>query len=127
MDDNLKPTITARPRAAPAAPPPGGELDNFIGHELCGYTIQRKLAEGGMGVVHEGVHGKIGRRGAIKVLKLELCRSDEVVERFHQEARAVNAIRHDNIVDIYDFGRDADGRVFFVMESLEGESRAPRT
>ncbi len=83
--------------------------DSFIGQEVCGYTIKRKLAEGGMGVVYEGEHGKIGRTGAIKVLKPEFCRSDEVVERFYQEARAVNSIRHENIVDVYDFGRDADG------------------
>ncbi len=102
------------------------DADDFIGHELCGYTIKRKLAEGGMGVVYEGVHGKIGRTGAIKVLKAELCRSEEVVERFYQEARAVNSIRHENIVDVYDFGRDADGRVFFVMEYLEGEPLSAR-
>jgi serine/threonine-protein kinase len=100
--------------------------DLLIGQELCGYTIKRKLAEGGMGVVFEGEHRKIGRRGAIKVLKLELCRSEEVIERFHQEARAVNAIRHENIVDIYDFGRDPQGRVFFVMEYLEGEPLSAR-
>ena len=46
------------------------------------YEMVRKLAEGGMGVVFEGEHGKIGRKGAIKVLKLEYCQSDEVVERF---------------------------------------------
>jgi len=104
----------------------GGDYDAFVGQEMCGYTIKRKLAEGGMGVVFEGEHGKIGRRGAIKLLKLEFCRSDEVVERFYQEARAVNSIRHENIVDIYDFGRDPDGRVFFVMEYLEGEPLSAR-
>ncbi|HWO26062.1 MAG TPA: HEAT repeat domain-containing protein [Kofleriaceae bacterium] len=100
--------------------------EQFIGKELCAYMIERKLAEGGMGVVFEGVHTKIGRRGAIKVLKLEFCRSEEVIERFHQEARAVNAIHHENIVDVYDFGRDPHGRVFFVMEFLEGEPLSAR-
>jgi serine/threonine protein kinase/HEAT repeat protein len=114
-------------RSHPRAPTPLPlDYDQFVGQEMCGYTIKRKLAEGGMGVVFEGVHGKIGRRGAIKVLKLEFCRSDEVVERFHQEARAVNSIRHENIVDIYDFGRDPDGRAFFVMEYLEGEPLSAR-
>ncbi len=109
-----------------AATPLPLDYDQYVGQEMCGYTIKRKLAEGGMGVVFEGVHGKIGRKGAIKVLKLEFCRSDEVVERFHQEARAVNSIRHENIVDIYDFGRDEDGRAFFVMEYLEGEPLSAR-
>ena len=105
---------------------PGTDYASFVGQEMCGYTIRRKLAEGGMGVVFEGEHVKIGRKGAIKVLKLEYCQSDEVVERFYQEARAVNSIRHENIVDIYDFGRDPDGRVFFVMEFLEGMSLSDR-
>src|SRR3954463_13181606 len=102
------------------------EADVLVGRELGGYRITRKIAEGGMGVVYEGKHDKIGRTGAIKVLKADLCRSEAVVDRFHQEARAVNSIRHENIVDIYDFGRDPDGRVFFVMEYLDGETLAAR-
>ncbi len=121
------PTIGMRPRSESAAGAlRNGDADPFVGQELCGYLIKRKLAEGGMGVVYEGVHGKIGRLGAIKVLKLEFCQSEDVVERFYQEARAVNSIRHENIVDIYDFGRDPMGRVFFVMEYLEGEPLSAR-
>ena len=100
--------------------------DEFVGRELAGYVIKRKLAEGGMGVVYLGEHAKIGRKSAIKVLKLEFCSNAEVVERFAQEARAVNEIKHDNIVDIYDFGTDSEGRAFFVMELLEGESLGER-
>jgi len=103
-----------------------GGTDSLIGQELAGYTIRRRLAEGGMGVVYAAEHGKIGRAAAIKILKRELCHSEEMVERFYQEARAVNAIRHENIVDIYDFGRDPHGRVFFVMEYLEGEPLSAR-
>jgi serine/threonine protein kinase len=87
-------TIAMQPPSEPAPRGAAADRDAFIGQELCGYTIKRKLAEGGMGVVYEGVHRKIGRSGAIKVLKLEYCRSEEVVERFYQEARAVNSIRH---------------------------------
>ncbi|HEX4418760.1 MAG TPA: HEAT repeat domain-containing protein [Kofleriaceae bacterium] len=137
ITSNATPTVGMRPNydslpgamAGAVMTGPGGDPsdpDTFIGQELCGYTIRRKLAEGGMGVVYEGEHKKIGRLGAIKVLKLEFCRAEDVVERFRQEARAVNAIRHENIVDIYDFGRDPYGRVFFVMEYLEGEPLANR-
>jgi serine/threonine protein kinase/HEAT repeat protein len=119
------PTIGMGPAPA-GATVAGGDPDIFIGQELKGYTVRRKLAEGGMGVVYEAERGQIGRIAAIKVLKLEFCRSEAVIERFYQEARAVNAIRHENIVDIYDFGRDPDGRVFFVMEYLEGEPLSAR-
>src|SRR5215510_12933718 len=70
------PTIGMRPRPEPSpdAAIGGAAPDIFIGQELCGYTIRRKLAEGGMGVVYEGEHRKIGRLSAIKVLKLEYCR-----------------------------------------------------
>src|SRR5207253_1631952 len=108
----------------PAAKPAGG--DPLVGHKLGGYVIVRKLAEGGMGVVYEGTHEKIGRRAAIKVLRSEYCQNEEVVQRFYQEARAVNEIRHENIVDVYDFGRDDEKRVFLVMEFLEGEPLAAR-
>jgi serine/threonine protein kinase/HEAT repeat protein len=125
-DPALTVGMRARPEPAPVPPFDASDPDMFVGQELCGYTIRRKLAEGGMGVVYEGMHGKIGRLGAIKVLKLEFCRSEDVVERFYQEARSVNSIRHENIVDIYDFGRDPQGRVFFVMEYLEGEPLSTR-
>jgi serine/threonine-protein kinase len=113
-------------RGAGTVPPPSDDPDIVVGQDLGGYVIRRKLAEGGMGVVYEGIHSKIGRIGAIKVLKRELCRSEDMVERFYQEARAVNSIRHENIVDISDFGRDPYGRVFFVMEFLEGEPLSAR-
>jgi HEAT repeat protein len=128
------PTLALSPRREPALgtqPGARGTGDGedpgaFVGQVLCGYRIRRKLAEGGMGMVFEGEHSKLGRRGAIKVLKPEFCRSEDVIERFYQEARAVNSIRHENIVDVYDFGRDPCGRVFFVMEYLEGEPLSAR-
>ena len=96
--------------------------DSLMGGELGGYRIARKLAEGGVGVVYLGEHHKIGKRAAIKVLKSQYCDNKEIVERFYREARVVNEIRHDNIVDIFHFGRHCDGRVFFAMELLEGEA-----
>ncbi|HWO24483.1 MAG TPA: HEAT repeat domain-containing protein [Kofleriaceae bacterium] len=119
-----------RPRSGiqtvPGAPALGNDPDFFAGQELGGHTIKRKLAEDRMSVLYEGEPTELGRRGAIKVLKLEFCRSDDVIERFFQVARAVNSIRHENIVDVYDFGRDPYGRAFFVMEYLEGEPLSSR-
>ncbi len=88
------------------------------------YEIQRKLGEGGMGAVYEARHAKIGKRVAIKVLLEKYLEKPDVVARLLQEARMASSIGHENIVDITDFGETGDGRTYFVMEYLEGESLA---
>jgi serine/threonine-protein kinase len=98
-------------------PLPAGE--RFGNYELTGL-----IGTGGMGAVYRAVHPEIGRVVAIKVLKPELARDDAAVGRFFDEARAVNAIRHDGIVDIFDLGRRADGTAYYVMEYLAGEDLA---
>jgi serine/threonine-protein kinase len=74
-----------------------------------------------MGTVWSAVHPVIGKQAAIKVLDLALCTDPVAVERFVQEARSANQIRHPNIVDIFNFGELPDGRRYLVMELLEGE------
>ncbi|MBL8912009.1 MAG: serine/threonine protein kinase [Archangium sp.] len=81
------------------------------------YEVLREIGVGGMGVVYEGRQPVIGKRVAIKVLR---SREPDLVERFLSEARAVNAIGHRGIVDIFSFGQLDDGTHYFVMEFLEG-------
>jgi eukaryotic-like serine/threonine-protein kinase len=90
------------------------------------YRVECLLGEGGMGAVYGAVHPIIGKRAAIKVIHQAVARSPEVVTRFVQEARAVNQIGHLNIVDVFSFGVLPDGRTYFVMEWLEGESLGRR-
>jgi serine/threonine-protein kinase len=90
------------------------------------YRILRKLGEGGMGEVFEAQHIYIDKRYAIKTLRPEVTTSPEAVARFHQEARSASVIGHENIVEIDDFGRLADGSVYLAMEFLEGLSLADR-
>src|SRR2546427_2037726 len=71
------------------------------GTDVGEYRIVGKLGEGGMGTVYAAVHPLIGKKAAIKVISPELCTSADGVERFVQEARAVNQIGHPNIVDIF--------------------------
>lgn len=99
----------------------GGSL-NQIGP----YRLVRKLDEGGMGVVYEAVHETLERRVAIKVLHSEQALSKNAVERFFNEARAVNLIEHPSLVQISDFGRQPDGSAYLVMEFLRGESLGAR-
>ncbi|HUS30539.1 MAG TPA: serine/threonine-protein kinase [Kofleriaceae bacterium] len=90
------------------------------------YRIEGVLGQGGMGRVYAAVHPVIGKRAAVKVLHPALSAEQESVDRFVQEARAVNQIGHPNIVDIFAFGTLPDGRCYFVMEHLQGESLGKR-
>jgi hypothetical protein len=71
-------------------------------------------------------HPGIGRRVAVKVLHKNYTRDEHLLARFLNEARAANAIRHPNIIEILDSGMLADGTPFLVMELLEGESLGTR-
>jgi serine/threonine-protein kinase len=79
-----------------------------------------------MGVVYGGIHPEIGKRVAIKVLAPHAATHPDLIRRFKEEARAVNKIRHPNIIDIFAFNQLPDGRHYFVMEFLEGESLTAR-
>ena len=95
-------------------------LDLPEGMMIGEYRIEKKLGEGGFGTVYRAVHPVIRKGVAIKVLNPRLASSRDVVSRFVAEARAVNQIRHRNIVDIFSFGVLEDGRHYFVMDLLEG-------
>ena len=94
----------------------------LIDRTLGSYAVRSIIGEGGMGVVYAGEHTTIGRRVALKVLRPELSLRDDIVDRFVQEARAVNTISHGNIVNVYDFGRTPFGSFYIVMEYLEGKN-----
>jgi eukaryotic-like serine/threonine-protein kinase len=79
-----------------------------------------------MGAVYLAEHPGIGRRVAVKVLHKNYTRDEHLLARFLNEARAANAIRHPNIIEILDSGMLADGTPFLVMELLEGESLGTR-
>jgi serine/threonine-protein kinase len=86
------------------------------------YRIEHACGRGGFAVVYKAVHQKLHRAAAIKVLHASLAQRDDLVQRFEQEARAITRIRHPNIVDIYDFATLPDGRPYFVIEWLDGQT-----
>jgi serine/threonine protein kinase len=97
-----------------------------VGQTIGNYLITAKLGEGGMGVVYLAEHPVIGRKVAMKAIHPELSRNPEVVSRFVTEAKSVNQIGNEHIVDIHDFGNTADGEFYFVMEFLQGEALVDR-
>jgi serine/threonine-protein kinase len=91
------------------------------------YRIEGQLGSGPTGRVHSAVHAAISRRAAIKVLRPDVASSRELVEKFFAEVRAANQLGHPNVVDIFAFGKLADGRNYVIMEWLRGESLRERT
>ncbi len=85
------------------------------------YVVGEQIGLGGFGTVYRAVHPLIGKQVAIKVLSRRYSADEGVVSRFVAEARAVNQIKHRNIIDIFSFGELADGRHYYVMEMLDGE------
>jgi eukaryotic-like serine/threonine-protein kinase len=94
------------------------------GQTVGNYRILNKIGTGGMGAVYLAEHPLIGKRVALKVIHRELAGNREVVSRFFQEARAVNKIGNEHIVEIHDFGVTPEGDHFYIMEYLEGQTLA---
>ena len=92
-----------------------------VGQTVGNYNITARLGEGGMGTVFLAQHPVIGSKVALKAIHPEYASSPEVVSRFVNEARAVNQIGHDHIIDIHDFGTTPAGDFYFIMEYLHGE------
>ncbi|HEY5935893.1 MAG TPA: serine/threonine-protein kinase [Kofleriaceae bacterium] len=114
-----------RQRAKAIAPPPA--IGPMPGDVVGQYRVLEFLGEGGMGTVFQVEHVALGRTYALKVLRTRVVeREPTAAQRFLREARTAARVRHPNIVDVFDFGHLADGRPYFVMELLEGESLASR-
>ena len=97
-----------------------------IGDRIPGtrYRLVRSIGSGGSAEVYSAQHIDLERQVAIKILDHELARQSSAIAQFRMEARACSRIGHPNIVDVIDFGELDDGRFFFAMELVEGESLA---
>lgn len=89
--------------------------------QIGSYDIGRRIGGGGMGDVFEAQHRILDRRVAVKILHRT---TPEHTERFFNEAKVAASIRHPGVVEILDIGMDPDGRVFMIMELLEGKDLA---
>ena len=121
--------VDAPPERSDVAPPAQTDVLDAMAPDLLppgfpvgDYQIEVLLGQGGMGAVYRAVQPLIEKRVAIKVLSRQLADSAEAVSRFQKEARAVNQIGHKNIIDVYNFGQLPDGRHYYVMEFVRGET-----
>jgi Protein kinase domain len=91
-----------------------------LGTVLGSYRLLQQIGSGGMGRVFIAEHVRLGRKVALKVLRSEYSGNLEAVKRFFAEARAVNRINHENIIEVSDFVENSDGPSFYIMELLRG-------
>jgi serine/threonine-protein kinase len=94
-----------------------------IGRTIGSYVVKEKIGQGGMGAVYLAEHPRIHKQVAIKVLLPEYGKDPVQVHRFFNEAKSVNEIRNEHIIDIIDFGElPEDGVHYIIMEWLDGRS-----
>src|SRR5678815_3868268 len=89
------------------------------------YEIVASLGAGGQGEVYRARDPRLGRDVAIKVLPAVRTEDADSLQRFEQEARAVAALSHPNIVSLFEIGRQ-DGASYLVTELLDGETLRQR-
>ncbi len=94
--------------------------DPYLGRQILGqYHIEKKLGEGGMGMVYQADQPAMSRKAAIKILRPEMASEDQI-QRFQREAQALANIEHPHIIRVYNFGTLDDGALYMAMEFVQG-------
>jgi serine/threonine protein kinase len=93
---------------------------DYINQTIGKYTITRKIGEGGMASVYEGIHEKLGTKVAIKILSPILARNPQLRQRFENEANFMASLSHPHITRVLDV-EEQDDTLAIIMELLEGE------
>src|SRR4051794_7264648 len=94
----------------------------FAAKQLGQYRLKKRLGSGGMGEVYLAEHQMMKRPCAVKLIRPEKAGDPRMLARFEREVRATAKLSHWNSIDIYDYGRTADGTFYYVMESLPGHN-----
>jgi serine/threonine-protein kinase len=94
----------------------------FTAKQLGQYRLKQRLGSGGMGEVYLAEHQMMKRPCAVKLIRPEKAGDPRMLARFEREVRATAKLSHWNSIDIYDYGRTADGTFYYVMEFLPGHN-----
>ncbi len=117
--------LTAPPKATPSTVTQTGAVETRIDLPSAGtvvgpYMLREMLGRGGMGVVYRAIDQRLDREVAIKMLAVDAAKRRDLSERFEREAKAVAALSHPNIVELFDIGISG-GLPYAVMEYLDGQ------
>lgn len=93
----------------------------MINRTIKDYEIKQLIATGGMAAIYRAIQTSTGKTVAIKILHGHLAQDKDFITRFEREARAAAALKHENIIDIFDYGH-AEGVYYIAMEFVEGKS-----
>jgi len=102
--------------------PTSDDRQTGVSGQIGGYTILGKLGEGGMGVVWEAEQNRPKRRVALKVMRATHAVDELHAKMFHREVETLGRLKHPNIAAIYESGHTDDGRDFFAMELVRGQT-----
>ena len=94
-------------------------MSDWSGQTIGGYEIAEEIGQGGMAVVYRAYQPQLERWVAVKILQATGASGEEFLARFRREARAIAALRHPNILTIYDYGEE-EGIAYIVMEYVPG-------
>ena len=93
-----------------------------VGQVLDKYELLERVGQGGMAIVYRGIDRSLKRTVAIKVLHKHLSDYQEARDRFEREAQAVAKLRHENILEIFDYSAKADAESYIVTEFIDGQT-----
>ncbi len=100
------------------------DQDPLLGAVIGPYRIVQRLGEGGMGCVYRAEHLEIPKQVAVKVLFGDMAADKKMAERFRREAQSIARIDSRNVVQVLDYGTDASGLTYMLMELIEGQTLA---
>src|SRR5688500_17171889 len=92
-----------------------------VGHVLDKYELLERVGQGGMAIVYRGMDRSLRREVAVKVLHRHLSEHEEARDRFEREAHAVAKLRHENILEIFDYSGKGD-ESYIVTEFIAGQT-----
>jgi serine/threonine-protein kinase len=93
-----------------------------VGQVLDKYEILERVGQGGMAIVYRGIDRSLKRTVAVKILHKHLSDYQEARDRFEREAQAVAKLRHENILEIFDYSAKVDSESYIVTEFIDGQT-----